>query len=166
MTQNIYDNPEFFQYYSVSAMKSILRARNRAALLCAMGQVKEEDWAQWRGLVFEQVESGKPDMLEGFNDDEIRQIKVLADAVLKRRDDARNAEAIEQARERIAQAGLTFADVARVRMKAAKGPSYKGGHTYQHPADKALVWNAKGQKPKMVARTGGLRWDGRRNGGE
>jgi hypothetical protein len=92
----------------------------------------------------------KPDMLEGFNDDEIREIKLLADAVLKRRDDARKAEAIEEARERLAQAGLTFADVARVKTRAAKGPSYKGGHTYQHPANRGLMWNAKGQKPKWL----------------
>ena len=116
-------------------------AGNRATLL------RNGTRAQWRGLDSEEVESGKPDMLEGTNDDEIRQIKVLADAVLKRRDDARKAEAIEQAREMLAQAEPTFPDVARVRMKAAKGPSNKGGHTYQHPADKALVWNAKGQKP-------------------
>ena len=92
----------------------------------------------------------KPDMLENFNDDEIKEIKVLADAVLKRRDDARKAEAIEDARKRLAQAGLTFSDVARVKIKAAKGPSYKGGHTYQHPTDKTLVWMAKGQKPKWI----------------
>jgi hypothetical protein len=115
-----------------------------------MGQVKEEDWAQWRGLVSEQVESGKPDMIEGFNDDEIRSNQSVGRCRLKTARRCAEAEAIEQARERLAQAGLTSADVARVRMKAAEGLSYKGGHTYQHPADKALVWNAKGQKPKWL----------------
>jgi DNA-binding protein H-NS len=31
--------------------------------------------------------------------------------------------------------------------KAAKGPVYHTGHTYQHPTDKTLVWNGKGKKP-------------------
>jgi hypothetical protein len=32
----------------------------------------------------------------------------------------------------------------------AKGPVYKGGHSYQHPTNKALIWKAKGQKPNWV----------------
>jgi DNA-binding protein H-NS len=28
---------------------------------------------------------------------------------------------------------------------------YHSGHTYQHPTNKALVWNGKGKKPGWLA---------------
>lgn len=46
--------------------------------------------------------------------------------------------------------GLTFKDLARAKAKPVKGPQYKGGHSYQQPTDKTLVWNAKGQKPNWL----------------
>ena len=92
----------------------------------------------------------KADMLDGFSDEDIREIKALADKVLKSRDDDRKAKAMEQARETLAAAGLTMKDLAKAKIKPAKGPQYKGGHTYQHPTNKALIWNAKGQKPKWL----------------
>ena len=89
----------------------------------------------------------KADMLDAFNDEEIREVKVLADGVLKRRDDERKAKAMEAARATLAAVGLSLKDLAKGKIKAAKGPIYKGGHTYYHPTNKTLSWNAKGQKP-------------------
>jgi len=89
-------------------------------------------------------------MLDAFSDDEIGEIKTLADNVLKRRDDERKAKAMEEARVTLAAVGLTFKDVVKAKIKPAKGPQYKGGHTYQHPTNKTLVWNAKGQKPNWL----------------
>ena len=44
--------------------------------------------------------------------------------------------------------GLKLSDLnAKGRGKGAKGPVYRGGHSYQHPINKTLVWNAKGKKP-------------------
>jgi hypothetical protein len=92
----------------------------------------------------------KDDMLDAFSDEEILKVKALADKVLKFRDDERKAKATEDARVTLAAVGLTFKDVAKGRIKPAKGPQYKAGCLYQHPANKALVWNAKGQKPKWL----------------
>jgi len=92
----------------------------------------------------------KDDMLDAFNDEEIVAIKALADKVLKSRDDERKARAMEEARATLAAVGLTFKDLVKGRIRTAKGPQYKGGSLYQHPANKALVWNAKGQKPNWL----------------
>jgi DNA-binding protein H-NS len=92
----------------------------------------------------------KPDMLDVFSDEELGEVKVLADKLLKHRDEERKAKALEQARAVLAAAGLSLKDLSRAKIKAARGPSYKAGHTYQHPTNKALTWNAKGQKPKWL----------------
>ena len=92
----------------------------------------------------------KVDMLEGYNDDEVRGIIDLAGKLLKSRDDDRKAKAMEQARATLAAVGLTLKDLGKAKPKVAKGPLYRGGHTYQHPTNKTLVWNAKGQKPNWL----------------
>lgn len=92
----------------------------------------------------------KQDMLDGFNDDELREVKGLADKLLGKRDDDRKAKAMDEARATLAAAGLSFKDLVKGKGKAAKGPQYKGGRTYQHPTNKTLVWAAKGQKPKWL----------------
>lgn len=92
----------------------------------------------------------KADMLDAFSDEELGEVKLLADKLLKHRDEERKAKALEEARATLAAAGLSFKDLSRARIKPAKGPTYKGGNTYQHPANKSLVWNAKGQKPKWL----------------
>ena len=91
-----------------------------------------------------------PAMLDAYNDDDVREVRSLCDKVLKSRDDDRKAKALETARVTLAAVGLTLKDLAGARAKAAKGPQYKGGHTYQHPTQKALVWQAKGQKPNWL----------------
>jgi DNA-binding protein H-NS len=96
----------------------------------------------------------KDDMLDAFSDDDIRAIQSLGDKVLKSRDENRKAKALEDAREyarvTLAAVGLSLRDLVKGKAKPAKGPQYKGGHSYQHPTNKALVWNAKGQKPKWL----------------
>ena len=39
---------------------------------------------------------------------------------------------------------------------------YRGGHQYQHPANPALIWNAKGKKPQWLT---WLSKRGKENGG-
>lgn len=86
-------------------------------------------------------------MLDGFNDDDVREIKALCDKILKLRDDARKAKALEEARAMLASVGLTLKDLAGGKGRPSKGPAYKGGHVYQHPSNKTLAWAAKGKKP-------------------
>jgi hypothetical protein len=89
-------------------------------------------------------------MLDGFNDDDVREVRALCDKVLKARDDDRKAKALEQARATLAAVGLTLKDLAGSKAKGSKGPVYRGGLTYQHPTNKALIWQAKGKKPKWL----------------
>jgi DNA-binding protein H-NS len=92
----------------------------------------------------------KADMLDAFSDEDLREVKTLADKLLKNRDDERKDKALEAARATLAAVGLTLKDLGKAKTKTAKGPQYKGGHSYQHPGNKTLVWNAKGQKPKWL----------------
>jgi hypothetical protein len=89
----------------------------------------------------------KADMLDGFNDEDLREVKALADKLLKNRDDERKERALEAARATLAAVGLTLKDLGKAKTKAVKGPQYKAGELYQHPTNKALTWRAKGQKP-------------------
>jgi hypothetical protein len=89
-------------------------------------------------------------MLDGFNDDDVREIKALCDKILKARDDDRKAKALDQVRATLAAVGLTLKDLAGSKAKASKGPVYRGGVSYQHPTNKALIWQAKGKKPKWL----------------
>ena len=91
------------------------------------------------------------DMLGALNDDELRAVIKHAEGLLKRRDDDRKAKALLDARTLLASVGLSLKDInGRNRARPAKAPVYQGGHLYQHPSNKALVWNAKGQKPKWL----------------
>jgi len=86
--------------------------------------------------------------LEGLRDAELRSTKSLIDEILQKRDEDRKAKAIIAAKATLAAAGLTLKDLnGNGHKKAAKGPIYHAGHTYQHPTDKTLVWAAKGKKP-------------------
>jgi DNA-binding protein H-NS len=43
-------------------------------------------------------------------------------------------------------------------MRSGKAPAYHTGRLYQHPANKGLTWNGKGQKPgwlRELEREGG-----------
>lgn len=91
------------------------------------------------------------DSLRNLNDDELHSAIEFAHGLLRQRDEERKAKALSDARALLASVGLSFKNVAvKGRGKPAKGLIYKGGHLYQHPSDKALVWNAKGQKPNWL----------------
>jgi hypothetical protein len=66
----------------------------------------------------------------------------------------RKAKALEAAREfalkTLSAVGLGLDDLVKGKETGLKGPVYKVGFTYQHPSNKSLVWNAKGQKPKWL----------------
>jgi DNA-binding protein H-NS len=86
--------------------------------------------------------------LDALQDDELRGTRCLIDEILEKRDQDRKAKAIIDAKATLAAAGLSLKDLnGNGKKKAAKGPVYHTGHTYQHPGDKTLVWNGKGKKP-------------------
>jgi len=91
----------------------------------------------------------KLDTLDALEDADLRAIINRSEELLKLRDEDRKAKALSDARALLAAAGLSLKDVA-MRGKGArhgKAVPYHAGTLYQHPANKALVWNAKGQKP-------------------
>lgn len=90
-------------------------------------------------------------MLSELQDGELRATIEQAENLLKQRDADRKAHAIEDARATLAAAGLTLKDLSgNGKKKVGKGPVYHSGRSYQHPGDKTLVWNAKGQKPNWL----------------
>ena len=90
----------------------------------------------------------KLETLDALNDSELQAVIARSEELLKQRDDERKAKALSEARALLASVGLSLKDVAGGRAaKHVKPPAYRGGHGYQHPSNKALVWNAKGQKP-------------------
>jgi hypothetical protein len=92
----------------------------------------------------------KTDTLDGLSDSELQAVIDRSKELLKQRDDARKAEALEKARTLLASVGLSLKDLNGKGKKTSKGPVYHGGHTYQHPTNKALVWQAKGKKPTWL----------------
>ena len=89
-------------------------------------------------------------ILNELQDDELRAVIEQSQGLLKRRDEERKAKALSEARAVLAAAGLSLKDLGKSKPKGDKGPVYKGGHSYQHPVNKALVWNANGQKPNWL----------------
>jgi DNA-binding protein H-NS len=90
----------------------------------------------------------KMDTLDALKDEELQSVIARSNELLNERDRQRKDKAIETARATLAAVGLSLKDLnGKSKNKAAKGPVYHGGHTYQHPGNKALVWNAKGKKP-------------------
>src|ERR1035437_2526214 len=86
--------------------------------------------------------------LNDLQDAELRTVIEQSQGLLRQRDEERKAKALNDARAVLAAAGLTLKDLnGRGKAKAPKGPAYHGGHTYQHPMNKALTWTAKGKKP-------------------
>ena len=101
----------------------------------------------------------KLDTLDALNDGELQAVIARAEALLKQHDDERKAKALGDARAMqaktlsevralLASVGLSLKDAAGGKgAKHTKSPAYRGGQIYHHPANKALTWNAKGQKP-------------------
>ena len=94
----------------------------------------------------------KLETLDALMDDDLRAVIGRAEELLKQHDRERKAKALDDARAILASAGLSLRDVAGKATGANRGktPSYRGGHHYQHPTNKALTWNAKGQKPRWL----------------
>lgn len=92
----------------------------------------------------------KLESLETLNDDELRAIIARADALLKQHDTERKEKALEQARATLAAVGLSLKDL-NGKARKSKGAVYHAGRTYRHPANKALVWAAKGKKPQWLS---------------
>lgn len=94
----------------------------------------------------------KADLLNGLEDEELQAVIGQCNELLARRDRERKNKALEDARAILAGAGLNLRDVAagKPHKNTGKAPVYHGGHHYQHPTNKALTWNAKGQKPTWL----------------
>jgi hypothetical protein len=93
------------------------------------------------------------DSLEKLADDELRAVIDRSNELLKERDGQRKEKALEQARAILGGVGLSLRDVATGKThRSGNGKSvvYHGGRQYQHPTNKALTWNAKGQKPNWL----------------
>ncbi len=91
------------------------------------------------------------DSLEKSGDDELKSVIDRANALLAERDRQRKEKALEQARAILSGAGLSLKDIASGKPKnGGKGPVYHAGQQYQHPGNKALTWNGKGQKPNWL----------------
>lgn len=92
----------------------------------------------------------KLDTLNDLKDDELQAVIDRSNELLKERDRQRKEKAMEEARAILAGAGLSLRDIAKPHKNGNKGPVYHSGRQYQHPANKALIWNAKGQKPTWL----------------
>lgn len=88
--------------------------------------------------------------LDALQDDELRSVIQQSETLLKKRDEERKAKAVVDARAILAAAGLSLKDLNGNGKKKPKEAIYRGGRTYRHPSNKALVWNAKGQKPNWL----------------
>lgn len=92
--------------------------------------------------------------LEKLQDNELDAVIARSQEILQERDRKRKEQAMEDARAILLRAGLTPQDLAgkgkAVKHAHGKAPSYRTGHQYRHPANKTLVWNAKGQKPNWL----------------
>jgi DNA-binding protein H-NS len=94
----------------------------------------------------------KLDTLNELRDDELRAAIEHAQTLLKRRDEEGKAKALHDASALLASAGLSLKDLnGKRKSRAEKVPAYHTGRTYQHPTNKALVWNGKGKKPNWLA---------------
>ena len=100
-------------------------------------------------------------MLDALNDDELRAIDARVQELLKLHDEERKAKALADARALkakalvdaravLASAGLSLKDMGAKKARSAKVPAYHVVHNYQHPTNKALTWNGKGQKPRWL----------------
>src|SRR5579862_726672 len=88
------------------------------------------------------------DLLEKLADDDLRAVDARCLELLKQHDTERKEKALSEARSLLASVGLSLKDVARKALVTkSKAPIYHGGHTYQHPTNKTLVYNGKGKKP-------------------
>jgi DNA-binding protein H-NS len=90
----------------------------------------------------------KLETLDGLNDNELEAVIGRSRQLLKTRDEERKAKAIADARALLAAAGLSLKDVAaKAKNGKAKALTPQASVQYQHPTNKALVWNGKCQKP-------------------
>jgi DNA-binding protein H-NS len=90
--------------------------------------------------------------LDEVPDDGLHTIETRCQELQVLHDKERKDKALEQARTILTAAGLSLQDVAAGKMhkNGGKAPSYRSGMQYQHPNNKALVWNARGQKPHWL----------------
>ena len=92
----------------------------------------------------------KLDTLNELKDEELQAVIARSDELLKQRDRERKEKALEDAKAILARAGLSLKDIAKPQKNGSKGPVYHAGRQYQHPTNKNLTWNARGQKPTWL----------------
>jgi len=93
----------------------------------------------------------KLETLDALTDTDLIAIIARSEELLKQHDRERKEKALEQAAAILQAAGLSLHDIgAKPKRQKRNAASYHGGHRYQHPADKAKIWDAKGQKPNWL----------------
>jgi len=95
----------------------------------------------------------KLDSLNDLPDNELQAVIGRSNELLQERDRQRKEKALEQARTLLESVGLSLRDVASGKpQKNGNGRSviYHAGRQYQHPTNKAVTWNGKGQKPNWL----------------
>jgi hypothetical protein len=85
--------------------------------------------------------------IKGLTDEELQDLIIRAQELLKERDRERKDNAVAEARALLASVGLSLKDVAAKAVKRTAAVTYEGGQNYRHPTKAELLWNAKGQKP-------------------
>jgi len=95
----------------------------------------------------------KLDSLESLKDEELQAVIGRSNELLQERDRQRKDKALGEARALLEPVGLSLKDVASTKPQkngGSKSAAYHAGRQYQHPVNKALTWNAKGQKPNWL----------------
>ena len=90
------------------------------------------------------------DSLVELEDDALSSIETRCRELKASHDKQRKEQALEQARAILTKVGLSLKDVAKPQKNGNKGPVYHAGRQYQHPVNKNLTWNARGQKPTWL----------------
>lgn len=75
------------------------------------------------------------DHLQDLTDDQIRELITAAGELLRQRHEAARQKAIEEARARLAEVGLTFRDVGGAPPRAARHAKLRRGDRYVNPLD-------------------------------
>jgi DNA-binding protein H-NS len=89
------------------------------------------------------------DQLEKLDDSELENVIGRAQGLLAARKEQRRKDALEAARAKLAEAGLTPADLmAATRKKSAKSDVIAGGQVYVNPENPKQKWTSgRGRRP-------------------
>lgn len=94
--------------------------------------------------------------LQKLSDDQLQDVIAAAGKIIEARREEKRRKAIDEATARLAEVGLTFRDLAKLRTKPAKSDraaraKLKPGDRYVNPADASQEWVVgRGRRPKWL----------------